>query len=219
MTGYLWECCQCQVARGFLIHVHNRFKEHDNHNRAYTAHAFQRGNQGDQDTADDGVDGEEQRCADEGEQSGTDESTDGEEDESIRQKLRSLGSVEPTGLVDIIDEEGTDGDLCADVHELGDGAEWRSGPPESSVDNFSFISVGKGFGFGLEDSFRNFRQGGEDESGCNGDTHQGNGEVDVLHGGQVVGMFAGEEILRCACQRKEGKQSAIFSPWRQSKDQ
>lgn len=95
----------------------------------------------------------------------------------------------------VVDEKGTDGDLSTDVHELGDGSEWRSSPPESSVNDFRFSGVGESFSFGLEGSFRNFGQGSEDKRGCDGDTHQRDREIDVLHGSQVVGVFAGKEIL------------------------
>lgn len=63
--------------------IHDRFKEHDDHGASDAAHAVQGGDQGDQDTANDGVDGKKQRCADDCEKSRSDKSTDGEEDQTV----------------------------------------------------------------------------------------------------------------------------------------
>jgi hypothetical protein len=169
---------------------------HDDHQTDDTAHTMQGSDQGNQDATDDRVDGEEQRGADKGEKGGTEESTDGEQDQSVREELGGLGVRQSSVLMGVVDEEGTDGDLGADVHELGDESERRSCPPESAVHNLAFRGIGKGFSFGLKRSFRNLGKRGKDEGSGNGHTEQGNGKVNVLNGGQVVRVFTGEEVLQ-----------------------
>lgn len=186
---------QSSSARHEDYWVHDRFEEHDEHRADDAGHAVQGGDEDDQHATDDRVEAEEQRSADDGEQSSAEESADSEQDQSVGEELRSLGVGEASVLVSIVDEECTDGDLGADVTELSDEAERRSSLPESSVDSLDITGGSEGLGFGLQGTFRNFGQRGEDESGSDCNTKKGDGEVDVLHGGQVVGVFTREEVL------------------------
>jgi hypothetical protein len=177
---------------------HNRFEEHDDHDASHTSHTLESGDENDEDTADDGVDHEQERGRHDGKKSSSEESSDGEEDQTVRQELSSL-SIGNTLLGAVVDEEGTDGDLSSDVHELGEETPWSFGPPESLVgigDNtLGETGLGKSISLGLESGLGGLGKLGADESDDDGDTEECDGEVDPLNVGEVVLVTTGEEIL------------------------
>lgn len=70
-------------------------------------------------TTSESADTQEERSRHKGQEGGSHKSADGKGDKSVREHLRSLGVGETTVLVGVVQEEGTDGDLSADVAELG----------------------------------------------------------------------------------------------------
>jgi hypothetical protein len=124
MTGYMMDW-KTELDRQPLIgvcddHAKTHLEEHDDDQTDDTTASVQGRDSADKSATSEGVDGEEKGSRDEGEQSGTDESTDGEDDKTVRKHLGSLGVGVTTVFVGVVEEEGSDGNLSSDVHELGD---------------------------------------------------------------------------------------------------
>lgn len=149
----------------------------------------------DKSATSDRVDGKEERSRNEGEQGGTNESTDSEDDETVRKHLGSLGVGVTTVLVGVVEEEGSDGDLSSNIHELGD-----EGGEDSDVGGLLGLDVARGSkdlgGLGTR-RVELLRLGklGEEVGDSDDYSENGDSQVDVLN--VVVGVLdiLTEEVL------------------------
>lgn len=188
--------------------VHDRLETHDGDHANNTASAVQGTDEDDHEEGTGGAEGEEDGSSDNGEQGGTDESADGEGDETVREEL-GTSLVGKTGdVVCVEEEEGTDGDLSTDVEELGDETGDGSdllveGLVELVVG--AALGVGKGLGLGLKSLLRDFGELGEEEGKSDHDTETGDGHVDELDRGKIVGVFTREEELGGDEGTREGR--------------
>ena len=152
-----------------------------------------------EDSAKSGAGGENEGGVDLGKDGGSDESADGEGDEGEGEEVGGLG-IRVSRLCEVVDEEGTDGDLGTSVAELGNESEDGA---SAAVDGDNLALAGShdaillrgDVELSLESLFRHLGELGEDEEEGDDDSHGGDGEVNVLHIDEVVGVGTGEEEL------------------------
>lgn len=191
--------------------VEDGLEEHDHHQADETRETLEGTNADAEDGADDGVDAKEHRGGHEGEESDTNDTADAElsvkvdrrleysreEDKSVREEVGRLGIGVSTGLGRVVDEEGTDGDLGADVEELsdetGDGAVLLAEGLEGL--DILTVNIGEGSGFGLECLLGDFGKLGGNKGDDDDNTHERDSEVDPLNVVEVGLVTAGEEVL------------------------
>ena len=178
--------------------VHGCHEEVDGHNTTNGSLAVTGADVGVKSDGGNGVDDHDEAGAQEGGKTSGDEAADGEGDQSVGEEVGSL-SLCPAGLVDsVVDEEGTDGNLGADVAELSnETADHVVLLPDAALADLTALEVVLGLdervvALGL---LSNLRKLGEDEQDSDGDTKASNSEVDELNVGKVVGVLAGEESL------------------------
>jgi len=177
--------------------VHDGLETHDGDQADDTANTVKRSDTDDHDEGTGGTEGEEDGGGNDGEEGSSDESADGESDETVREELRSSRVGDTGNLVGVEEEERSDSDLSTDIEELSDESgngsdllpEWLV---ESRVDT---LSVGKSLGLGLESLFGNLGELGEEEGEGDDDTETGDGHVDELDSGKILGVCATEEEL------------------------
>ena len=162
-------------------------EEHDDDQADDTAAPLQRSDGANESATSERVDGKQERGGDEGEQSGTDESTDSEDNETVGKHLRSLGVGVTTVLVGVVEEEGSDGDLGSDVHELGDESSENSDvggllgfDVASGSEDLGSLGTGRVKLLGLGKL-------GEEVGNSDDYSEDGDGQVDVLN--VVVGVL------------------------------
>lgn len=149
----------------------------------------------------DGVDCKQEVGLKDGRQACGNETADGEDDQTVRQVVGGLGRGQRCILGGVVDEEGRDGNLSTDVAELGDETEDHVVllVQRTAADNVAILVNTELQGSLGHDRTRalgtlgHLRQFGEEEHDANGGTGAGDGEVDILHVGEVVGVGAGEE--------------------------
>lgn len=141
-------------------------------------------------------------------QAGSDKATNGESNQTIRQHLRALGGREVGVLGGVVDEEGRDSDLRADVAELrGDGGDQvvllvQGARTDALVAVGGRVVGGRG---ALDDLLRDLGQLGEEEEHRDGGARARHGQVHVLHRRQVLGPLAREEGLGGDQRADEGR--------------
>lgn len=178
--------------------VHGRHEEEDGDEHAHCGRAAPRRDVGRHGDRDGGVDDHDEVGLEDGRQARGDEAADGESDEAVREHLRPFGGGEVRGLGGVVDEEGGDGDLRPDVAELrGHGAHEvvlliQGARPDALVAVGGRVVRGRG---PLDDLFRDLGQLGEEEEHRHRGARARDGEVDVLHRGQVLRPLAREEGL------------------------
>lgn len=178
--------------------VHARLEAHNDDEARDAGFAVQRADEQRRDDGTARAEGEEEVRRNNGQKGGGDEAADGESDETVRQELRASRVGNSGVLVRVVEEEGPNGDLCADVEELGDEPGDRSVLLSERLLRLSHTTLGisGGFGRGLKTLFGHLGQSGEDERRGHDQAHAGHGEVDPLDVVQVVGVGSGEEVLR-----------------------
>jgi hypothetical protein len=186
--------------------VHDGLETHDGDQADDTANTVKRSDTDDHDEGTGGTEGEENRGGNDGKEGSSNESADGESDETVREELRSSRVRDTGDLVGVEEEERSDSDLSTDIEELSDESgngsdllpEWLV---ESRVDT---LSVGKSLGLGLKGLFGNLGELGEEEGEGDDDTETGDGHVDELDSGKIIGVFATEEELGGDQRTSEG---------------
>nr|POF04557.1 hypothetical protein CFP56_56038 [Quercus suber] len=183
--------------------VHGRFPEEEGDEDADGGLAGAGADVGVEGDGEDGVDGEEEGRFEDGGEAEGDEAADGEGDEAVREHLRGLGFGVGSVLRRVVDEEGGDGDLSTDVAELGDQAEDHVVllVERCITDDLAVLVDAHLEGAVLHDAvgagglLLNLGKLGEEEEDGDGSAGTCDGEVDVLHVGEVVGALAAEESL------------------------
>jgi len=145
-----------------------------------------------------GVDHEQEVGLEDGGQGGGDEAADGEGDEGVREEGRGLGRAEAGVLGRVVDEEGGDGHLGADVAELGDEGKDHvvllvQGASTDAVAELVRSQVVSRRGRALENLLADLGQLGDQEQHADGGAGAGDGEIYELHVGEIVGILAREE--------------------------
>lgn len=185
-------------AQGEEGRVHGRHEEEDGDEHADRRGAAAGGHVGRHGDGDGRVDDHDEVGLEDGREARGDEAADRESDEAVRQHLRALRGGEVGVLGGVVDEEGGDGDLRPDVAELrGDGGDQVVLPVQRARAD-PLVAVGGrvvGGRGALDDLLRDLGQLGEEEEHGDGGARARDGQVDVLHGRQVLGPLAREEGL------------------------
>lgn len=186
-------------AKGEEGGVHGRLEEEDDDEDGDGGRAGAGADVGVQRDGAAAVDDHDKVGREDGGQAGGDEAADGEGDEGVRQHVgglrRGVGGV----LSGIVDEEGGNGDLRADVAELGDEGEdhvvllvQRTGTNLAAELILSEVVDGV---LARELLLGDLRELGNSEENADGDTGTSNGKVDELHVGEAVRVGPAEEEL------------------------
>ena len=140
--------------------VLDRHEEEDDHDASDTAGPVDDRSQYGEGEAHRCVDEQEEIGGDPGEKGGTDESSDGEDQERHRKKQGRSTLGVASVLVDVVDEEGSNGDLGSDVGELGNETTKHVVLlPEGFVGVRSSLAL-LGIGHGLEELLRDLGHSG-----------------------------------------------------------
>lgn len=178
--------------------VHGSHEEVDGHDSTNRTLAVTGADVGVEGNADKGVEDHDESGAEDGGKSSGDEAADGEGDQSVGKEVGSSG-LSPAAVVDsVVEEEGTDGNLGANVAELGnETTEHVVLLPDAALTDLTALKIVLGLdervvALGLLSDLGKLS---EDEQDGNGDTEASHAKVDELNVGKIVGVLAGEESL------------------------